>query len=76
MSPVAQSWWSRALCREVGGDFWYPEFGDTGINAKRICRRCEVRSECLEYALANDEPEGIWGGKTARERVALKKGRA
>ncbi|WP_407672362.1 WhiB family transcriptional regulator [Parafrankia discariae] len=30
--------------------------------AKRICSGCEVRAECLEYALENDERFGIWGG--------------
>ena len=34
---------------------------------------CEVRSECLEKALANDERFGIWGGLSERERRKLKK---
>ena len=34
---------------------------------------CEVRSECLEYALKNDERFGIWGGLSERERRRLKK---
>jgi WhiB family redox-sensing transcriptional regulator len=34
---------------------------------------CEVRAECLEYALAHDERFGIWGGLSERERRKLKK---
>lgn len=36
--------------------------------AKAICMTCTVRAECLGYADATDETEGIWGGKTPQER--------
>ncbi len=35
---------------------------------------CEVRHECLEYALAHDERFGIWGGLSERERAASNAG--
>ena len=41
--------------------------------AKRICQTCTVQTECLEYALANDERFGIWGGLSERERRRLKR---
>ena len=44
--------------------------------AKKICADCPVRDECLEYALANKEEGGIWGGLTHNQRVRLKKARA
>ena len=34
---------------------------------------CDVRVDCLEYALANGEKFGIWGGLSERERRRLKK---
>ena len=37
-------------------------------NAKRVCMSCEVKAECLEYALSTREPYGIWGGLTEIER--------
>ena len=43
--------------------------------AKSICAGCEVRQECLEYALATREPYGIWGGLTEIERKARLRGR-
>jgi WhiB family redox-sensing transcriptional regulator len=41
--------------------------------AKSICGGCSVRKECLETALANEEPYGVWGGFTASERYTLKR---
>lgn len=51
----------------------FPEKGGSTREAKRVCVGCEVRVECLEYALANDERFGIWGGLSERERRKLKK---
>jgi WhiB family transcriptional regulator, redox-sensing transcriptional regulator len=63
----------KAECAYVDPDLWYPhEKGDPGIQAKRICRRCPVKIECLAYALDNDERHGIWGGLSAQERAKPK----
>lgn len=67
------SWRDQALCAEVGDDFWFPEKGGTSLPAKRVCRSCEVRAECLEYALAHGERFGVWGGMSERERRRLEK---
>jgi hypothetical protein len=40
---------------------------------QRVCLSCDVRAECLEYALAHDERFGIWGGLSERERRRLKR---
>ena len=45
-------------------------------SAKRICMACEVRRECLDYALATKEPYGIWGGLTEIERRTRSHSRA
>ncbi|MPZ53418.1 MAG: WhiB family transcriptional regulator [Acidimicrobiia bacterium] len=42
-------------------------------HAKMICARCEVREECLAYALETPQIYGIWGGLTADERVLLRR---
>jgi len=39
--------------------------------ALNICWKCPVCSECLAYALSNDETVGVWGGKRADERARL-----
>lgn len=67
------SWQDRGLCAEVAGDLFFPEKGGSTREAKRVCRACEVRAECLDYALENDERFGIWGGMSERERRRLKR---
>lgn len=64
---IALTWKDRGLCAEVGPDLFFPERGDNVARARLICRRCEVRVQCVSYALGNGEPWGIWGGLTERE---------
>ncbi len=66
-------WQEQALCAQTDPEAFFPEKGGSTREAKRICVGCEVRVECLEYALANDERFGIWGGLSERERRRLKR---
>lgn len=66
-------WQERALCAQTDPDAFFPEKGGSTREAKKTCLTCEVRDDCLEYALANDERFGIWGGLSERERRKLKK---
>jgi WhiB family transcriptional regulator, redox-sensing transcriptional regulator len=68
-----QEWQERALCAQTDPEAFFPEKGGSTREAKRICAGCEVRSECLEYALQHDERFGIWGGLSERERRRLKR---
>ena len=68
-----EDWQERALCAETDPESFFPEKGGSTREAKRICSGCEVRQECLEYALAHDERFGIWGGLSERERRKLKR---
>ncbi|ORV46212.1 WhiB family transcriptional regulator [Mycobacterium conspicuum] len=72
--PAADQWQDRALCAQTDPEAFFPEKGGSTREAKKICLGCEVRSECLEYALAHDERFGIWGGLSERERRRLKRG--
>jgi WhiB family transcriptional regulator, redox-sensing transcriptional regulator len=69
----ALSWQERSLCAQTDPEAFFPEKGGSTREAKKVCVGCEVRAECLEYALANDERFGIWGGLSERERRKLKK---
>ena len=69
----ALGWQERALCAQTDPEAFFPEKGGSTREAKKVCVGCEVRSQCLEYALANDERFGIWGGLSERERRRLKK---
>ena len=70
-SPLA--WQVDALCSQTDPEAFFPEKGGSTRDAKRICTTCEVRTECLEYALQNDERFGIWGGLSERERRRLRR---
>ncbi|WP_283250175.1 WhiB family transcriptional regulator [Antribacter soli] len=67
------SWQERALCAQTDPEAFFPEKGGSTREAKKVCSGCEVRAECLDYALANDERFGIWGGLSERERRKLKR---
>jgi len=68
-----QGWQEKALCAETDPEAFFPEKGGSTREAKKICTGCEVRAECLGYALANDERFGIWGGLSERERRRLRR---
>ncbi len=72
--PADSEWQERALCSQTDPEAFFPEKGGSTREAKRICLGCEVKDACLEYALANDERFGIWGGLSERERRRLKRG--
>ena len=69
----ALAWQTDALCAQTDPEAFFPEKGGSTRDAKRICSTCDVRSECLEYALQNDERFVIWGGLSERERRKLKR---
>lgn len=65
-APEPPTWAQRAACRNQPAahhDWWFPEHGETHLanRAKAICGSCPVRTDCLDYALANNERHGIWG---------------
>jgi WhiB family redox-sensing transcriptional regulator len=67
------SWQVDALCAQTDPEAFFPEKGGSTREAKKVCLSCDVRSECLEYALAHDERFGIWSGLSERERRKVKK---
>jgi len=70
------SWQTDALCAQTDPEAFFPEKGGSTRDAKRICASCEVKAQCLEYALLNDERFGIWGGLSERERRRLRRTRS
>lgn len=71
-------WAERAACKDKPPSMFFPK-GRTGRHAqafekviyrpaRTVCAGCEVRSECLAWALDHDEPAGMWGGLTPSER--------
>ncbi len=67
---------SRGRCLGVDPDVFFPEGENDKAEqdspaikeAKAICDLCRVQVECLEWAIASREKEGIRGGRTSFER--------
>ncbi len=73
-------WKSRGACLGVGPGVFFPTTKKEAdaAPAKAICRRCEVRLECLEYSLdlpTDQRDHGVWGGVTANERDRIRRAR-
>lgn len=64
----SEPWMARALCSQTDPEAFFPDKGGSVREAKRVCLTCDVRAECLDYALAHGEAFGIWGGLSERER--------
>lgn len=71
-----EGWQNWARCKGVDPELFFPERGASTCEAKEACRDCRVRRDCLEYALANGEVFGIWGGLSERERRKVRRSRA
>jgi WhiB family redox-sensing transcriptional regulator len=71
-----KSWQDMANCLGVDPDLFFPERGASTREAKEVCKGCVFRDDCLEYALANGEKFGIWGGMSERERRRIRRQRA
>lgn len=72
----SQRWRLRARCIGYTEDLWYGPDKESALAwenrtkaAKDICASCDVRTNCLTYALDNQEVYGIWGGTTPWERL-------
>ena len=71
-------WRHRAACLDEDPELFFP-IGNTGPallqieEAKQVCRRCDVRDACLQWALEAGQDHGVWGGLSEDERRALKR---
>ena len=74
-------WRHRAVCRDEDPELFFP-IGNSGpallqiAEAKAVCERCPVISECLAWALEPGQDAGVWGGLSEDERRSLKRRRA
>ena len=69
-------WRHHALCREQDPELFFP-IGTAGPaavqveEAKVVCRRCPVVTDCLTWALETGQDAGVWGATSEDERRAL-----
>lgn len=73
-------WVQRARCKDEDPELFFP-IGTSGPaleqieNARAICMQCEVREDCLDWALASGQDAGVWGGTSEEERKAMRRTR-
>jgi len=71
-----EEWRMQAVCRGSDVNKFFPEAGVSKFHieeVKKMCNVCPVSAECLELGLRTEnEDYGIFGGKTVRERRAIK----
>jgi WhiB family redox-sensing transcriptional regulator len=58
----------HALCTTSDPEIFFPPSDNPATEARQIRTQCPVRGQCLAYAIAADEPSGIWGGLDTQER--------
>ena len=80
MTRYATDWLAAGACLTADPDLFFPVAtgavgADQAAKAQRICARCEVRPECLEFAMSSGEAHGVWGGTTPEERVRVRRRR-
>jgi len=70
---VDEKWMADAACLDADPEAFFPEVGGNGLEAKRVCARCSVIEQCLEYAMYYNIDEGVWGGLSGVSRISLRR---
>lgn len=66
------AWMADGNCVGLDPERFFPGRGASTRPARAVCHGCPVREECLEFAMATGEKEGVWGGRSERERRRLR----
>jgi WhiB family redox-sensing transcriptional regulator len=80
MTKKHADWRGRGACLSADPELFFPlsSAGPSLLQlhqAKTVCAGCQVRAECLEFALATRQVHGVWGGTSEDERQQLMAGR-
>lgn len=73
---VDKAWRAYTLCSYL--PFQQQEYFTSGNQedverAKLVCESCDVKEQCLAYALENNETFYVYGGKTEKERRSARR---
>ena len=80
MIEYATEWRAASACLNTDPDVFFPVAVGSAASkqvarAMRICARCTVRQQCLDFAMRSGEKDGIWGGTTPEERIRARRAR-
>ncbi len=62
------TWMSHGNCAHRDPSMFFPSDGVGVEIARTACEGCPVKTQCLEYAIAERIDHGVWGGCSERER--------
>ena len=68
-----QPWAATGNCVGEAPELFFPTEYDDAHPGRTICSTCPALRECLRYAVDN-EPHGLWGGATEKQRDAFRNG--
>jgi WhiB family redox-sensing transcriptional regulator len=76
--PTSERWRLDASCRSIEPSLFFPigvtrQAHDQIGAAKQICATCPVTRPSLEFAIATNQDNGVWGGTSEEERRALRR---
>ena len=70
------SWLDGAACAGMDAQLFFGPDGERPqeremreAKATAVCARCQVRAQCLDYALRNSVKHGMWGELNQEERA-------
>lgn len=71
-------WRSLSACLDADPELFFPlsAWGPSLTQlatAKAVCAGCEVRTECLHFALRTGQEYGVWGGTSEDERRTMRR---
>jgi WhiB family redox-sensing transcriptional regulator len=70
-----ENWRQQSACRDMDPNIFFPATDEEAGTAKAVCAACPVRQECLEYAIATRQDDGVWGGLDETQRRRLRRRR-
>jgi WhiB family transcriptional regulator, redox-sensing transcriptional regulator len=71
-------WQNKAACRGELTELFFMDIEEISINhikmreARAICDRCQVKKQCLDFALINNIDYGVWGGTSPHQRKGIR----
>ncbi len=71
LSGVEHDWMQEGLCTRRPDIDFFPGKGRRAAAAKVVCQQCSVQLPCLDYAIANEIVDGVWGGLSPQERSTI-----
>lgn len=68
-----RKWQLQAACQTVAPEIMFSDDVSVIEQAKKVCRTCPVRVDCLEYAIVERPVVGVWGGFDEKQRKRIHK---